>query len=525
MVSPPHDDPASPGASPTASIPGRRRWLPELTPWRFIGLIAGVAVALTLALVPSPLQEIPGMDRRPAYAAAVAALMAIWWFTEAIRIDLTACLPLVLYPALGVFGHGFVGDLRRAVDPFVDAYIFLFLGGMAIGAAMEESRLHRRVALHIMRAVGTAPERLLLGMLVATAFVSLWLSNTATAVMMMPIAMALVAELEAARGGARLHHLGCALLLAVAYASNVGGIGTKIGTATNSIFAGFLAEKLHYDLTFTHYLAIGLPFVILFIPLVWAMLWRVARRDVAAATSGYAKNEAKDEGRRVLDRALAQLGPMQRNERMVAGVFLVAAALWIAGDPLRQLVAPALTRTGQLVSPGFRFLSKHYEATVAMTAAASLIALRTVSWRALARIPWGTLLLLGGSFAMAAGIESSGLAAYLATWLRALGGLPLGLELLLTSLATVALSAVASNTATVNLMLNILPRSLPVLTVASIAASCDFALPAGTPPNAIVFGSGYIRLPTMMRTGILLDLAAALLLAGYGYLYLQYLLP
>jgi sodium-dependent dicarboxylate transporter 2/3/5 len=514
---------------------GRRRWLPELTPWRVIGLIVGVAVALTLALAPSPLQDIPGMGRRPACAAAVAALMAIWWFTEAIRIDLTACLPLVLYPALGVFGRGFTGDLLRAIEPFVDAYIFLFLGGMAVGAAMEESHLHRRVALHIMRAVGTAPERLLLGMLVATAFISLWLSNTATAVMMMPIAMALVAELEAARGGARLQHLGCALLLAVAYASNVGGIGTKIGTATNSIFAGFLAEKLHYDLTFTHYLAIGLPFVVLFIPLVWAMLWRVARRDVPASSHGHAETAAgvrgqtqgqsKDEGRMVLDRAIAGLGPMQRNERLVAGVFLVAATLWIAGDPLRQLVAPALTRAVGLVWPGFRFLSKHYEATVAMTAAASLIALRAVSWRALARVPWGTLLLLGGSFAMAAGIESSGLAAYLATWLRALAGLPLGLELLLTSLATVALSAVASNTATVNLMLNILPRSLPVLTVASIAASCDFALPAGTPPNAIVFGSGYIRLPTMMRVGVLLDLAAALLLAGYGYIYLTLILP
>lgn len=537
MAPPAHDDHpssgASAGASPGASLHGRRRWLPELTAWRVIGLIAGVAVALTLALAPSPLQDIPGMGRRPACAAAVAALMAIWWFTEAIRIDLTACLPLVLYPALGVFGRGFTGDLLRAFEPFVDAYIFLFLGGMAVGAAMEESHLHRRVALHIMRAVGTAPERLLLGMLVATAFVSLWLSNTATAVMMMPIAMALVAELEAARGGARLHHLGCALLLAVAYASNVGGIGTKIGTATNSIFAGFLAEKMNYDLTFTHYLAIGLPFVVLFIPLVWAMLWRVARRDMLASSLGragaasgaQAEGQSTDEGRVVLDRAIAGLGPMQRNERMVAGVFLVAATLWIAGDPLRQLVAPAFTRAVGLVWPGFRFLSKHYEATVAMTAAASLIALRAVSWRALARVPWGTLLLLGGSFAMAAGIESSGLAAYLATWLRALAGLPLGLELLLTSLATVALSAVASNTATVNLMLNILPRSMPVLTVASIAASCDFALPAGTPPNAIVFGSGYIRLPTMMRVGVLLDLAAALLLAGYGYLYLTLILP
>jgi sodium-dependent dicarboxylate transporter 2/3/5 len=526
MAPPAHDPQASPGASPDSARRGGRRWRLELTPWRAIGLIVGVTVALTLALAPSPLQEIPGMGRRPACAAAVAALMAIWWFTEAIRIDLTACLPLVLYPLLGVFGRGFAGDLLRAIEPFVDAYIFLFLGGMAIGAAMEESHLHRRVALNIMRAVGTAPERLLLGMLVATAFVSLWLSNTATAVMMMPIAMALVSELEAARGGARLHHLGCALLLAVAYASNVGGIGTKIGTATNSIFAGFLAEKLHYDLTFTHYLAIGLPFVVLFIPLIWAMLWRVARRDALPATGGHAQDTAgapgqtRDEGRVVLDRALAELGPMQRNERMVAAVFLVAATLWIAGDPLRQLVGPIIARGVGLVWPGFRFLSKHYEATVAMSAAASLIALRAVSWRALARIPWGTLLLLGGSFAMAAGIESSGLAAYLATWLGALAGLPLGLELLLTSLATVALSAVASNTATVNLMLNILPRSMPVLTVASIAASCDFALPAGTPPNAIVFGSGYIRLPTMMRIGVLLDLMAALLLAGYGYLYL-----
>ncbi|MHB8877344.1 MAG: SLC13 family permease [Myxococcaceae bacterium] len=476
---------------------------------RRAGLVAGPIVFALIALVPSGLHRIEGQGSRPAYAAAVAALMVVWWFTEALPIAVTACVPLLLFPLLGVFGQGLPADALRSATPYANAYVFLFMGGMTLGAAMEQRGLHRRVALHIMRAIGTEPRRLLLGVLVTTA--SLWISNTAAAVMMMPIGMALLAQLESAGGGKRLAHYGQAIMLAVAYGANVGGVGTKIGTGTNSVFVGYLSEKLNYDMGFLLYMAVGLPFVVLFVPVLWWVLWRQARHDAPHGSAG----------REVLDGELRRLGPMSKMERLVAAVFLSAALLWILGDPLRVVLTPLVPGPWE----GFKLQGKHYEAAVAMLAALTLVLTRAVSFAALKKVPWGTLLLIGGSFAMAGGIEGSGLAGWLTVLLKPVSDLPLLAQLALASTATVAISAVASNTATINLTLNMLPRSVVVLSASAIGASCDFALPAGTPPNAIVFGSGYIRLPAMMRTGILLDLAAALLITAYGYLYLRLLLP
>lgn len=477
--------------------------------WRRLGLGLGPLVFLAVAFVPSSLHRIEGWGHRPAYAAAVACLMAIWWFTEALPIAWTAAVPLLLYPLLGIFGRGPAGDLLRTAEPYVDAYIFLFMGGMTIGAAMEQWGLHRRVALHIMRAVGTEPRRLLLGMLVATAAVSMWISNTATAVMMMPIGMALLAQLEKAQGGRRLGDYGASLMLAIAYAANVGGIATKIGTGTNSIFAGFLSEKLAYDMSFLKYMAVGLPFVVLFIPIVWWVLWQNAKSD----------SPTSSQGRDVLDREIANLGPWSPRERLVGSVFLAAALLWVFSDVVRPLFVPALAEAW----PSFKLQGKHYEATVAMTAALVLVATGTVSAAQLKRVPWGTLVLLGGSFAMAAGIEGGGLSGFLTGQLAFIAELPLLGQLALVTSATIGLSAVASNTATVNVFLNVLPRSLPLLSACAIAASCDFALPAGTPPNAIVFGSGYVRLPQMMRTGAVLDVIAACVITLYAFFYLRFI--
>lgn len=471
---------------------------------RRIGFVAGLAALLGLAFIPNGLHRIEGFGDRPAFAAGVAAMMAIWWFTEALPIAVTACAPLVLFPLFGVFGRGFVGDTARSAEPFLDAYIFLFMGGMTIGAAMDQWHLHRRVALLIMRAIGEDPKRLLLGVLVATASISLWISNTATAVMMMPIGLALLAQLEAGAGGKRLNHYGTAIMLAVAYAANVGGIGTKIGTGTNSIFCGFVADKLGREIGFLQYIALGAPFVVIFIPIVWLVLWRTGKKD--APTSGQARD--------VLDRELAAMGSMSRGEKKVAAVFVMAAVLWIVGDPLRKAIAPFFAAAWD----GWKLQGKHYEAAVAMAAAFTLIGLRAVSFASLRRVPWGTLLLLGGSFAMASGIEGSGLSKWMAGQLAGLAGLPLLAQIGLASLGTVFLSAVASNTATVNVALNVLPPSMPVLSATAIAASCDFMLPAGTPPNAIVFGSGYIRLPTMMKVGFVLDVTAVVFVTIYAYL-------
>lgn len=496
----------SAGRDSDVQVPGHRPRA-RIRPW---GVAAGLVAFALVALVPSELHQVPGYGSRPAYAAAVALLMAVWWFTEALPIAWTALAPLVLYPLLGVFGAGFAGEAAGAAEPYADAYIFLFLGGMAIGAAMEQCGLHRRLALHVLRAVGTSPARLLAGIILATAGASLWLSNTATAVMMVPIAMALLAQLRAGAGGAPLTRYGAAVMLSIAYAANVGGIGTKIGTGTNSIFAGFAAEKLGRDLGFLHFMGVGLPFVVLFLPVVWLVLWRLGRRDAPA----------RGDGREVIERELAALGRASRRERQVGAVFLAAATLWMAGDLLRPLVGAFVAREFD----GFRVLPKHYEAGVAMLAGLVLLLGGALGRAGLRRIPWSTLVLLGGSFALAAGIEGSGLSLWLSENLRAVAELPPWGQVALAAGATVGLSAVASNTATINVMLQVLPRDLAVLASSALAASCDFMLPAGTPPNAIVFGSGWIRLPVMMRTGFVLDVAAVLLVTAYGTVYLRWLL-
>jgi sodium-dependent dicarboxylate transporter 2/3/5 len=437
---------------------------------------------------------------RAAAAAAVVALMAIWWLAEALPIHWTACVPLVAFPLLGVFGRGPGGDALAALLPYLDPYMFLFAGGMAIAAAMQETGLHRRLALSVLTAIGTGPDRLLAGVLVATAAVSMWISNTATAAMMVPIAMALVAELELRRGGGRLAHYGMAVMLAVAWGANIGGIGTKIGTAPNAQLSGFL-ERLGQPVTFLDFLLLGLPVVALLLPLAWLLLVRLGRRDHVAV-----------DAREPLRRELAALGPLGRAETTVLAVFAAAAGLWIASRPLTALAAERLAP--------LQVGSAHVEAAIAVLAALALAVARAggravMPLRALRRVPWETLLLLGGGFAMAAGVQESGLSVWMAERLGAVRTLPPLGQVLAAALTAVSLSAVASNTATVAILLVVLrdavgPETLnPVLVAASLAASCDFALPVGTPPNAIVFGSGYVRIPTMARFGALLDLLAA----------------
>lgn len=470
-------------------------------------MLAGLLAAGMLLLLDSPLQHFGEWGARPARAAAVVACMAVWWLTEALPIYWTACLPLVAFPLLRPFEGGLAANLRAATLPYVDPYIFLFAGGMSIAAAMQQHDLHRRIALSIMTRVGAEPRRLLAGVLLATAFVSLWLSNTATATMMFPIGVALIAQLERQQGH-RLAHYGMAVMLAVAYGSNIGGMGTKIGTAPNAQLSGF-AEKLGIEISFLQFAAVGFPFVLLFLPIAWWALWRIGRHEGLAG----------DLGSDVLGRELAALGPLRNAERVVSAVFLAAAALWIASKPLTALLHERWSGIG----------SSHVEGAVAVLAGLTLLLLRAgggavLKPASLRLVPWETLLLLGGGFAMAAAVQGSGLSQWLAGQLVAARSLTPGAQVLLASLVTVGVSAIASNTATVAIMLVVLREAaaaplLPtILFAATLAASCDFALPAGTPPNAIVFGSGYVSLPRMARTGVLLDLAAAVLVAAWCWL-------
>lgn len=485
----------------------------SLRGWRLAGFLAGLLAFTLLLVCDSPLQHYGEWGSRPARAAAGAVLMALWWLTEALPIYWTACVPLVLFPLLGVFGDRFLANLAAVILPYVDPYIFLFAGGMAIAAAMQQWNLHRRIALGIMRQIGTDPRRLLAGSLAATAFISLWISNTATATMMVPIGIAVIAQLETQAGGRRLAHYGMAIMLSIAYGANIGGIGTKIGTAPNAQFAGFM-ERLGVPISFLQFLAVGLPFVIFFLPLAWYLLWRIGRHDGDFLASAET----------VVEEEIRRLGTIRRGEWIVLGVFGATAALWILGKPLTEFLQPRVT--------AFKLTSAHVEGGVAVLAALVLLAWRTgkqavLAPRSLRTVPWETLLLLGGGFAMAAGIQGSGLSAWLAGQLAGVRDLaPFG-QVLLATLATVGLSAVASNTSTIAVMLVVLQDAVAphlrttTLFAATIASSCDFALPAGTPPNAIVFGSGYVSIPRMARTGVLLDLCAALLAAAWCWVIVR----
>ncbi|MFZ4734362.1 MAG: SLC13 family permease [Bradymonadia bacterium] len=470
-------------------------------------VVAGLVGALAILVIDSPLHHYGEHGDRPAHAAAVTFLMAAWWLTEAVPIQWTALVPILTFPFLTVVPGGFFDRVTSAARPYIDPYIFLFLGGMCIAAAMQQWGLHRRIAVRIMATVGTDPKRLLLGVLAGTAFVSMWISNTATAAMMLPIALSVVLELERQSGGTRLVGYGASTMLAVAYGANIGGIGTKIGTAPNTQFAQFMSG-IGVEVGFLQFMAVGLPFVVLFIPFTWWLLWTTGRGDAPSSVAG----------ERVIAEAEKQLGPMSRGEWIVLGVFCTTAGLWMAGSPLTALVAPEFT--------DFKVTGAMVEGTIAMTAALFLLLCRVqgqaaLALRSLRLVPWDTLVLLGGAFSMAAAVQSSGLSRCLGDQLSGLSAQSLPVQVFIASFATVALSAFTSNTATTGVMLNVLRDAVSahglttVLFAATIAASCDFALPAGTPPNAIVFGSGYLTVSRMVRTGLVLDVAAAALAAAW----------
>ena len=467
----------------------------ERSRWQRFALIAGPAGFAALI-------AIDWIDTRPAVAAGLTFWMALWWISEALPIHWTACLPLLVLPFTHVHGDGLAANALGAARPYVDPYIFLFLGGMGIAAAMQQWNLHRRIALAVMRAVGTDPRRLLFGVLLATAGVSLWISNTATAAMMFPIGLAVIAELER-ESGRRLARYGAALMLAVAYGSNIGGIGTKIGTVPSAQLSGFLAQR-GTEVSFGQFTAVGVPFVIMFLPVAWLALWRVGRVDAPG----------EHVGRATLQRESDRLGPMARGEQLVLLVFLTAATLWIFGQPL----------SAALRGPFPWLAGAHVEASVAMLASLVLFLCRVDGRPVLAPsslrfVQWETLVLLGGGFSLAASISASGLSLLIGEQLAALRETTPLAQLVAASFTTVTLSAFASNAATTAVLLPVLAASVTpehvnaVLFAAAFAASCDFALPAGTPPNAIVFGSGYLTIPLMARTGVLLDALGALLAA------------
>lgn len=420
------------------------------------------------------------------HATAVGLLMAVWWVTEAIPISATALVPLVLFPPLGVAG---IGD---TASPYANPIIFLFLGGFMIAAALARCGLHRRLALTIIHRVGTEPTRLVGGFMLATAALSLWVSNTATVVMLLPMAEAVI-ELVEQDGEEASRRFSVALLLALAYAASIGGMGTLIGTPPNALLAGFLQESYGIHLGFAQWMLVGLPLVAVGLPLTWLLLTRVLFRFQLSRIPG---------GAEFIRRELTALGGPSRAE-ITAGLITAATALAWVTSPLLEKVVPGISDAGIAVAGALLLFLVPAE-----PGRASLV------WKDVRGIPWGVLLLFGGGLSLAAAIQQTGLATWLGHAMGGTAGWPVPLVVVAVTTLVVFLTELTSNTATAAAFLPVvgslaIALGEPPLTLAvpaALAASCAFMLPVATPPNALVYGSDRLTIPQMARAGFILNL-------------------
>lgn len=466
--------------------------------WRQLaGLGGGVVAFLILLFMPIP----QGLDPAGWKTAAVGLLMAVWWITEAIPIAATALVPLVLFPLLGVTAIG------GAASPYANPLIFLFFGGFIIAQAMQTWQLHRRIALGIVRWVGVRPSSIVIGFILASAFLSMWVSNTATALMMLPIGLSII-DLTQDRieetDRAQAPHFGLVLILSIAYACNIGGMGTLIGTPPNALLAGFASESYGIEVGFAQWMVVGMPLVVVLLPILYGVLTWVYPLELDALPGGA----------KIIDEEQAKLGVMSAAEMRVAVVFGGAALLWMT-RPLLSNVIPNLSDAG-----------------IAVAAALALFLIPAgterrplLTWREAEELPWGVLILFGGGLSLASSITDTGLATWIGEGVSALQGWPILLLLICTVAMIVMLTEITSNTATTAAFLPILgavaigigenPFLLAV--PAALCASCAFMLPVATPPNAVVYGSGLLTIPQMSRVGIWLNILCIIIITLLAY--------
>lgn len=465
-----------------------------------IGLFLGPVVFIVMLMIPAP----EGLQPEGWFVAAVGVLMALWWVTEAIPIPVTALLPIVLFPVLGV------GSIGEATSPFANPLIYLFMGGFIIALAMEKTNLHRRIALNVVNLVGTKPSAIIIGFMVAAAFLSMWVSNTATAMMMLPIALSIIALVEsdhAMETGQFRTNFALVMLLCLAYSCNIGGIGTLIGTPPNALMAAYMLDNYDVEVGFAQWMLLGVPIVVVSLPVVFILLTRVVYPVRITTIPG---------GAEVIRQELRNIGKIRRQEFMVAIVFTMTASMWIF-RPLIEPWIPNISDTGIAIFGAilmFLIPDNVRRGTFVL------------SWEDAKKLPFEVLILFGGGLSLAAAITRTGLASWMGTLLSGLDWIPI-IFLLITSLAVIIfLTEVTSNTATAAAFLPILASVAiamgqdPLLLVipAAVGASCAFMLPVATPPNAIVYGSGLVTIPQMARAGFVFNIAMIFIITGLLYL-------
>ncbi len=478
--------------------PAKRNWP---------GLLLGPALFIVMNLLPAAGDMSPLAWR----TASVAIWMAVWWATEAVPVSVTALLPLVLFAPLGI------ATLGEAAAPFANPIIYLYLGGFLMALAIERCGLHRRIALAVLSLTGTDGRRLIAGFMLTAALLSMWMTNTSTTMILLPICLSVVTTIsestkEAAQ--AQLPNFRVAMLLGLAYGATIGGLATLIGTPPNALLAAFLKERHGIEIDFIGWMLVGLPLSALMLPVAWRLL---------CALFPFALPASEEAGRHL--RALRrELGPMAQDEKRVAWLFALVVLAWVFRRPLNALFGAEL-----LSDPG-----------IVMTAAILLFVIPRgggrpdplMSWEQAVRLPWGVLLLFGGGLSLAAAVSDSGLARWLGESLTPLGALGLPVLVLGATLLVIFLTEMTSNLATTATLLPVIGAMAVALAVdpllitvpVALAASCAFMLPVATPPNAIVFASGMVTIPQMLRAGLWLNLLGAVLVMAIALLWAPLLL-
>jgi sodium-dependent dicarboxylate transporter 2/3/5 len=457
-------------------------------------LVAGITAASLMLLAPAP----DGLSEAGKQAAILGALMAFLWVTETIPLAATALIPLAAFPLAGV------ETLETTAQSYSHPLIILFLGGFMLGAAMERWQLHHRLALLAISVSGRSPTMLVLGMMSATAFLSLWVSNTATAMVMVPIAASLVASGRGDTGAHAGDQFAPALMLGVAFAATIGGMGSLIGTPPNALFAGFVEKSYGVTVGFAQWMVIGIPIVLVLLPLTWLILtrfvFRLSKEEIPASALP------------------PEPGPMTRPERMVAAVLVLVALTWV----VRPILAEAL---------GFAALT---DAGVAITGVLALFLMPArwrgdrglITWDEVKAIRWDVLILFGGGLALAGAIASTGLATWIGESMSGLRHIPIMLLVLAMMIVIVYLGELASNTAVAAVFLPVAGAAaaglgadpLALLLPVALAASLGFMLPVATPPNAIVYGTGAVTARQMLKAGALLDVVSILIVFALALL-------
>ncbi len=461
-----------------------------------IGLVLGPVLFVLMLVLPMPGDMPPDAQK----VAAIAVLMAFWWVTEAIPIPATALLPIPLYPLLGIMSSS------QVTPAYGNHLIYLFLGGFLLAIAMERWRLHKRIAIQTIRLVGSSPDRIILGFMVATAFLSMWVSNTATTMMMVPIGLAIIARaresLQDKQVAGQPFAFGLSLMLGIAFSASIGGVGTIIGTPPNTVLVG-MVEKLHgQSIGFAQWMAFGIPLVILMLGLTWYLLVKKIFPPGFSELPG---------GKGILQTELKALGPMRAAEKRVLGVFGLTALAWI----VRGFIHPEMVQDSTIAIIGGLLLF--------LLPSGQAPGQRILNWGDASRIPWGVIILFGGGLALAEGFQVSGLTAWVGAQLELLGAVDLWIFLGLVVMLSLFLTEITSNTATATLLIPVMSAVAGTMEVhpygpmigAALATSFAFMLPVATPPNAVVYGSGYVSIAQMARAGFWINLLGVVLISGF----------